>query len=373
MDHTASPLVLVAHPSDETLGFSSVCAGAEVVSATDGGLPGRTEQFRRACELWGAKRVLSLNLPDVSPWRLPVEVLVERLKALGPYSRVYTHSPLERHPHHRDVAFAASRCFEEIWVRTCGGYAAEAHVLADCVFRQKLDVINSIYLREAVGAAEDDHCSMAEITGVETFTPARHPEVVQALMLTRPGLRLHGPNAWAFEASPYEIERYDRTCEVLVQAGGEWSPGSILEVGACEGAMTLRLRRLFPRAKIVAVEPEAAFVRRLRERLRHDLNVEVIAASILDVPLSSDLVLLAEVLSYVPEHIMDILARVRARYLLTSHTASFEERISRGLHHFGWQNVVSVQVAPRFEPVDGRSSLLMARRPGSCIRLWRPA
>jgi hypothetical protein len=40
-----------------------------------------------------------------------------------------------------------------------------------------------------------------------------------------------------------------------------------------------------------------------------------------------------------------------------------------GLQHFGWQNTVSMQVLPRFEPVDGHTSPLTARRPGSCVRL----
>jgi LmbE family N-acetylglucosaminyl deacetylase len=179
MANETSQLVLVAHPNDETLGFSSVCAGADVVSVTDGGSQGRAEEFRRACQVLGAKRALSLNLPDVPLWRLPVEVLVDGLKELGPYNRVYTHSPLEQHPHHQDVAFAASKCFEEIWVRTCGGYVAQAHVLAEQALRQKLDIINNIYRRETAPVVADNHFKVAEITEVEAFAPARLPEVIQ--------------------------------------------------------------------------------------------------------------------------------------------------------------------------------------------------
>jgi LmbE family N-acetylglucosaminyl deacetylase len=370
MANETSQLVLVAHPNDETLGFSSVCAGADVVSVTDGGSQGRAEEFRHACQLLGAKRALSLNLPDVSPWRLPVEMLAGKFKELGSYSRVYTHSPLEQHPHHQDVAFAASKCFEEIWVRTCGGYVAQAHVLAEHALRQKLDIINNIYRRETAPTA-DNHFTVAEITGVEAFAPARLSEVIQALALTTPEISWHFPNVWAYEVSPYEIERYDRTCEVLAQVSREWSPTSILELGACEGAMTLRLRRLFPGAKLRAVEADPAFACRLRERLSHDANIDVVEASILDIPLSADIVVVAEMLYYVPQHIMDIFGRMQAQYLLTSYTGSFDDRICRGLHHFGWRNIASVQVLPRFEPVDGRSSFLLARRPGSHIRLWK--
>ena len=93
MERSTSTLVLVAHPGDETLAFSTVCAGADVVSVTDGSWPGFAEEFRGACDRLGAKRAFSLSLPNIDPWRLPKEVLVGRLKALGPYSRIlYTQS-----------------------------------------------------------------------------------------------------------------------------------------------------------------------------------------------------------------------------------------------------------------------------------------
>jgi hypothetical protein len=96
-------------------------------------------------------------------------------------------------------------------------------------------------------------------------------------------------------------------------------------------------------------------------------------ASVLEVLLSADLVLLSEVLYLVPEHIADILARVRAKYLLTSHYTNFDEPVSRLLQCLGWQTIISMQLTPRFEPVDGRTSFFLTRRPGSQITLWKPA
>ena len=373
MENSASKLVLVAHPGDETFAFSRVCAGADVVSVTAGGRQELADEFRRACDLLGGKRALMLNLPDIYPWRLPIEMLVGRLKELGPYSRVYTHSPLEKHCHHQDVAFAASQCFEEIWVRTWGGYAVEAHVLSQAAFAQKLDIINRVYAEAVTLATEDDHLSVAEVTGVEAFVPARFPEVTQARALTSLEIRSDIPNLWAFETSPYEQERYDRTCAVLADAGKECAPASILEIGACEGVMTRRLRTLFPGAKIYAVEVNPVFARRLRESLKTDPDTDIVEASVLDIPLSADLVLLTEILNLVPEHTLDILGRVQAKYLLTSYIGSFDDRVSLCLQRFGWHNIVTVRVLPKFEAVDGRTSFLVARRPGSNIRLWRPA
>jgi hypothetical protein len=93
VESAASTLVLVAHPGDETLGFSRVCTGADIVGVTDGGWPRLTTAFSRACAVLGGKQARSLDLPAIDPFRLPIEVLVGRLRELGPYSRVYTQSP----------------------------------------------------------------------------------------------------------------------------------------------------------------------------------------------------------------------------------------------------------------------------------------
>jgi hypothetical protein len=49
MESRTSKLVLVAHPGDETLAFSSVCVGADIVSVTQGGWQGDAAAFRGAC------------------------------------------------------------------------------------------------------------------------------------------------------------------------------------------------------------------------------------------------------------------------------------------------------------------------------------
>jgi hypothetical protein len=370
MKRSPSTLVLVAHPGDETLAYSTVCAGSDVVSVTEGGWPGFTEEFRSACDRLGAKRALSLSLPNVDPWRLPKEVLIDRLKALGPYSRVYTHSPLEQHSHHQDVALVASQCFKEIWVRGCGGYAVEAHVLSRGAFGRKLEILNQVYACQMATPADNDHFFSTEAIGLEAFVPTRFSEVSQALAHTSSGVCLGVSDPWAFETSPYEQERYDRTCAVLAHIVKEGPLSSIIEIGACEGAMTRRLRTLFPSAKVTAVEVNPDFARRLRARLGQDPAISVVEASVVEIPLSADLLCLAEVLYLVPDRYMDLLGRLKAHYLLTSYTGDFDERVSEGLRRYGWRNIVTEQVLPRFEPVDGSASFLIIRRPGSHVRLW---
>jgi len=295
---------------------------------------------------------------------------VSRLAALGPYSRVYTHNPLETYSQHRDVALAASQAFDEVWVRTEAGFAAEAHVLSRSAFAQKLEMVNGIYTQQIMDPVDNQDCR-AEVMGVEAFASTRFPEVVRAFTYASQEIRSDVPDVWAFETSPYERERYDQTCAMLAHVSREFSPASVLEIGACEGAMTRRLRALFPGANIRAVEANPIFARRLREAVGNDPDTDIVEASLLDVPLSADLVLLAEVLYFVPEHLADILARVRAQYVLTSYLGTFDDRISLCLQRYGWHNIFSAQVLPRFEPVDGRTSVLVVQRPGTNIRLWK--
>jgi hypothetical protein len=99
----------------------------------------------------------------------------------------------------------------------------------------------------------------------------------------------------------------------------------------------------------------------------------VVEASILEIPLVADLVLLAEVLCYVPDHLADIVARVKAQYVLTSYGADFDDQVALCLRRCGWENCIAVSVLPRFEPIGGRTSFLTVRRPGSNIRLWKRA
>jgi hypothetical protein len=370
MQSSASKLVLVAHPGDETFAFSSVCAGADVVSATNGGSEVHAEAFRRACDQLGAQRAIVLSLPDRHSGRLPIAELVRRFTALGTYRRVYTHSPLEAYSQHRDIALAASQAFDEVWVRSDGGFAAEAHALSRAAFAQKLETVNSIYVHQITDAVDDDQRCRAEVPGVEAFAPARFAEVVRAFTYASQEICPDVPDVWAFETSPYERERFDQTCALLAYVRQSPSPASILEIGACEGAMTRQLRALFPLTSIRAVEANPIFARRLREAVGHDPHTEIIEASLLNVPLSADLVLLAEVLYFVPEHLDDILARVQAAYILTSYYGPFDERVSLCLQRYGWHNIISAQVLPSFEPVDGRTSSLIVQRPGAHIRLW---
>ncbi|MDA8165275.1 MAG: PIG-L family deacetylase [Desulfobacteraceae bacterium] len=368
-------LVVVAHPDDETLSFSSVCPGADVALVTNGNWLGRgaarAGEFRAACRLLGVRSALRFELPDLYPHPLPHDELLARLRGLGRYDRVYTHSPLDSHPHHRSVSLAAAEAFQEAWIPAQGCRPTEVAVLDDDSFAAKLGIMNTVYFKEIFAPDQSYELQSQDIGAVEAFSRVSYPEVVRALALTRHQLRPELPDVWGFETSPYEAERLDLTCRLLAEAIPGAAPWVIIEVGACEGSMTERLSTAFPAARVQAVEPHPVFAGRLRRRIKHCANVEVIEADAVAVDLKADVITFAEVLYYlVPEAANRLLARAEAKHLLTSNYPGYDDQVVRWLSSLGWRESKAATLPPRFEPIDSRSSII-ARRVGTTIRMWR--
>ena len=371
-------VIVVAHPDDETLKFSSVLDGALVVCVTDGNSLGRGHQRRQefsdACTAFGAADCLMLDIPDVYPYRLPERLIAEKLCLLGldVSMEVYTHSPFDEHLHHRSVAYATSLVFPELNVEAISSQPSEVHRLTDIDFAKKLQVVNSTYALE-IRPPNDAYVMPSEaIAAIESFTRVTAADMIRALALTRPEIRSEHPDVWGFNASPYELDRMERTAEVLVKAfAGLGDPRTILELGACEGTMTSRLRATFPRAHLTAVEPDPRFAARLAERTRHDNNVTVVETSALNVSLDAEVIIAAEMLYYLVDSIPILLSAIKSNWLVTSYFGQFDADVSKLLQGLGWSEIASATVTPRFEPVDGIRSQLIVRRAGTNIRVWR--
>ncbi|MCK6552327.1 hypothetical protein L6R52_41235, partial [Myxococcota bacterium] len=374
-------LVLVAHPHDEVLTFSSVVAGAHVVVATDHGSP--PGAFEAACAALGAASTARLHLPAVPTWRLPAEPLARALATLdvGPDARVFTHDPLDPNPHHQDLVLAACRRFDEVWVPASASPLELVHVLDRAQFDEKLALVNRIYgpSLEHPSHPDDrrDH-PVCEITArspvaIEAFARTRLAEAARAASLTHYDLVLSDtPDTWAFETSAYEAARLDATSEVLRRAA-ERAPRTVMELGACEGLMTARIRDALPSARIIAVEPDPAFAARLEARFADDANVELVRRSLTELALEADLVVAAEVLYYVASRTPDVAARLRAEQVITSSHGAFDERVATLLGALGFVEAHAVRLPVTLERAGGVHAPFVVRRVGANVRLWRRA
>jgi LmbE family N-acetylglucosaminyl deacetylase len=161
-----------------------------------------------------------MDIPDVYPRRLPERLIAERLRSLGLHAgtEIYTHSPFDGHPHHRSVAFATSLVFPELKVEALASRPSEVHVLTEADFARKLHIVNSAYALE-IRPPDEAYVIPAEaVAAIESFTHVTAGEVVRALALTQPEIRSEYPDMWGFDTSPYELERMEKTVNVMLQA-----------------------------------------------------------------------------------------------------------------------------------------------------------
>jgi len=375
MPKALSNLIVVAYPSDETLGFSTVCRNASIIATGDPKWPdGQSNlqaELQRAAVVLNAVKAEYLGHLVEKVDSPGFQGLVKKLRRHKVNGRVYTHSPFDEDTLRGTVALAAAQAFGKVWVQAPSGFARHVNVLKRSAFDTKARIINTIYASRI--RSEDDSFRMPHtaLLGVEAFTPATFEEVMHGIALTRSEI-LPFPDAWGLFSSPYETHRYERSCKLLAEHAAPGSVKTILEVGACEGSMTLHLRRAFPQANITAVEVHPEFARRLRTCFRKDKKTHVVQQGIAETELKADVILLAEVLYYVENDLTAILRKVQAKYLMTSSEGDFDLELARKLSALKWRLLAQETVGSRFEAVSGGPGNLFCRREGTTLRLWQP-
>ncbi|TWD80155.1 nodulation protein S (NodS) [Kribbella amoyensis] len=231
----------------------------------------------------------------------------------------------------------------------------------------KLDFVNThAAALLALPADDEDALTTNRVPAVERFFAADTDQRTRMFAAMR-GL---GEDAalvsdpWDFATSPYERERLDATVS-WVKRHLDPAAGRVIEVGACEGALTRRL--LAEGFTVDATEPNQAFLTRLRETTGGD--VRILPHSFEDLAttrrLTGSAYLLIELLYYEQE--LAMVGRFPTDRLFVSMEP---DKLAAQTWPAGW--IVEDQVdlvGPRLEPVaNGRAYLRKRGSRGVLLR-----
>lgn len=361
-------LIVVAHPDDEVLWFSSVLLRdtCDVICVTCGhdlaSRAARSKRFHEAAALTNVQRSELLYFDD-SHGRLNLEHLEQALEPFTAlcYERVYTHSPsgdTHDHNHHQDVSYIVHRLFGSVHCTAWNIYPDYINTLTVGEYWLKKYILGTLYaeeyrdIRDAYEISAIEKFVMLEPTAVEIYywAIANFGDHHERLAVYR--------DFWGFEWSPYEIERH---C-VIEQLAREVSPKSILEFGAAEGVLAKRLRCVAP---VTCVERVSAYATRLGQE----------GFAVVTSPQSGDyeLSVLASVLEYMDDP-AGFLDGLRSRFLVVDvTTASGMRELSRQRLDDRYQLISEVEVRPRWERMYcGAEKLCMETyRLGATVALFR--
>ncbi|MEV6411045.1 SAM-dependent methyltransferase [Kribbella sp. NPDC051718] len=137
----------------------------------------------------------------------------------------------------------------------------------------KLDFVNTHCADLLLLGEEDENALLTRrLHSVERFFDASADERARlfALMGSMSSDAAIVPDPWEFATSAYEIERLDATA-AWVREHLDPAAGQVIEVGACEGALTRRL--LADGYSVDATEPNPVFLARLHENVEGDVRI----------------------------------------------------------------------------------------------------
>jgi LmbE family N-acetylglucosaminyl deacetylase len=155
-------LLCIAHPDDEVIFFGGLLQQRKydwtVACATDANADGkgkrRLKDFHRSCKMLGVRETVCFGLPDVFSRRLNQTKLIQCIRSLGSFNRVYTHGVLGEygHRHHQDVSFAVHQTFQgrtSVFSAAYNTYADEFCQLTRSQFKMKTKILQEIYSGES--------------------------------------------------------------------------------------------------------------------------------------------------------------------------------------------------------------------------------
>ncbi|WP_041289599.1 SAM-dependent methyltransferase [Kribbella flavida] len=269
-------VVAVLRPEDVTLDFLSVldpARGREVhVLVADRGaylkLPAATPLAGRLAPLAELRGTAADGRKPFSPGAAADLITLETGDV---EATVWTHNPADRRPRRARWGLELAGLVRRAPVVHAVGDAPELQWTTDvdehlspALIEAKLAFVN-LHCADLIALPEHDQNAVltTRVPAVERFFGSIPDERARLFALTGD----LGDDAalvtdpWEFATSPYEIERLDATA-AWVRSHLDPAAGRVIEVGACEGALTRRLAA--DGYSVDATEPNPVFLDRLR-------------------------------------------------------------------------------------------------------------
>jgi hypothetical protein len=362
-------LIVVAHPDDEVLWFSSILSRrrCEVICVTSGRDADDTRERRAAfsecMKAYNVSRYWFLQHLD-GPGRLDVERLILDLLpwSLRDYAAVYTHGPFgefHEHKHHQDVCYAVHQAFDRVVSISWNAFPTIVNKLSLEEFEKKRRSLGTTYHVEYRNIK-----TMYPISAVEAF--ARFPKAaVEGFYwgFANSGdhhqrLGRKSEDFRGFRSSEYELERHAAIARLAAMV----RPAAILEYGSCEGILTRQLMAIAP---VSCVEKAPAY--------RDRLAAQGFAVVDMPDPARYDLAVVASLLEYLeaPEQ---FLKAMRSDFLLVE--VIVNSRLDRTLRDIlrDYELIEETVITPRWDALqwgDNSDQLPSVYRPGAHIYLLR--
>ncbi|MEU9749994.1 hypothetical protein [Streptomyces niveus] len=198
-------------------------------------------------------------------------------------ARVWTHSPADNRRSRGKVGRDTAIGCAGREVRHAVGYSPFLQVVSDIdrslereLVATKLDFVNRACEHLLTEPSAEYVVQTPRIPATERFfhTDADERERLFALLASLDDEAASVPDPWEFGSSPYEKDRLDATAAWVLGHRGE-AGDPLVEVGACEGALTHRL--VAAGRTVHATEPNPLFRTRLSEAVRGTESVRVSA------------------------------------------------------------------------------------------------
>lgn len=384
-------IVVVLRAEDAVLDFLSVLTGGEaaVVLADHGRtltFPAGQSPAERLTRISGEVRPADDRAGASGPGSL-AELVREAAGDRG--ARVWTHSPADNRRSRGRVGRDTAIGCADREVRHAVGYSPYLQVVSDFdhsldreLIAGKLDFVNRACEHLLTAASPEYVVQTPRIPATERFfhAEAGERERLFALLASLDDEAASIEDPWEFGSSPYEKDRLDATAAWVLghrAATGE----SLVEVGACEGALTHRL--VAAGCAVHATEPNPLFRKRLVEAVGGTETVRVSSRDLAELAVEPDLTdqaqeahpragahLLIEMLYYGQD--LGLLDRLPTDHLFVAlEPDAMDGRVRPWLAASAtWEEVESVHlVPPRVETVcAGRAYLIKRGSDGLLLR-----